>query len=86
MDKYKKRYAKKKLNQFFLFLAIAFPLLVVVTFLLYYFVPSLVNNQFVVITLVVVLSAFIYFGLDIYLKKKEIKKENQPKKKDPFAD
>lgn len=86
MDKLKKRKLRKNRNQFFLFLAIAFPILVIITFLLYYFAPSLVNNQFIVITIIVVFSGLIYVGLDVFLKKREERKLKAPKKKDPFAD
>lgn len=86
MERETKREIKKKSKLVMIFLAIAFPLFVILIGLLYVLIPSLVNNRWVVIILVVVLGIFIWFLVQYIANKKEEKKKNQPKKHDPYAD
>ena len=86
MDKQTKRELKKRNKQILRYLLYAAPILLVIVFLLYYFVPSLVENQWVVIMLVVAIGGILYFVFDIIGRKRAEKKAKQPKEKDPYAD
>jgi len=69
-----------------IFLLIAFPLLCIVGFLLYYFVPSLVDMQYIVILIMIAVGGIAYLIMEFISKKLEEKAKNKPKKFDPFAD
>lgn len=86
MDKQTKRELKKRNKQILRYLLYTAPILLVIVFLLYYFVPSLVENQWVVIMLVVAIGGILYFVFDIIGRKRAEKKAKQPKEKDPYAD
>lgn len=86
MDKKTKRELKKTRKQIYWFLLIMFPIILVTSFLLYYFIPSLKDNQILVIILMVALGGVGFLIYQIILAKREAKKQNAPKKHDPFAD
>lgn len=86
MDKQTKRELKKKRKRIYVFLLVAFPVLIVLSFLLYYFVPSLKEHEWIVIAIVVAVGGFLYILLEYLTKKREEKVAKEPKKKDPFAD
>lgn len=69
-----------------IFLLIVFPLLCIVGFLLYYFVPSLADMQYVVILIMVAVGGIAFLIMEFISKKLEERAKNKPKKFDPFAD
>lgn len=77
---------KKNFKKISLFLLIVIPLLCLVGFLLYSFVPSLENMQYVVIMIMIAIGGIVYLIMDYVSRKIEEKKKNKPKKYDPFAD
>ena len=86
LDKKTKREMKKQRKLIYIFLGISIPIMLVFTFLLYHFVPSLVHSQWVVIALIVVFGLILYGGVLLIQRKVEEKRASQPKKYDPFAD
>ena len=86
MNKQTKRDMKKQRKVIWIFLGVSFPIMLVLVYLLYLLAPSLVNSQWVVITLIVVFGLFLYGGVQVILKKKSENQAKKPKKHDPFAD
>lgn len=86
LDKQTKRDMKKQRKVIWIFLGVAFPIMLVFVYLLYLLAPSLINSQWVVITLIVVFGLILYGGVQIILKKFNEKQAQKPKKPDPFAD
>ena len=86
LDKQTKRDMKKQRKIIWIFLGVSFPIMLVLVYLLYLLAPSLVNSQWVVITLIVVFGLFLYGGVQVILKKKSENQAKKPKKHDPFAD
>lgn len=86
MNKQTKRELKKQRKMIYIFLGIALPVMLVFTFLLYRFVPSLASQQWVVIALIVVFGLVGWGGVQVIMKKQEEKNATKPKKHDPFAD
>lgn len=86
LNKQTKRDMKKQRKLIYIFLGISIPIMLVFTYLLYHFVPSLVNSQWIVIALIVVFGLILYGGVLLIQKKVEDKRTKQPKKYDPYAD
>lgn len=86
LNKQTKRDMKKQRKLIYIFLGISIPIMLVFTYLLYHFVPSLVNSQWIVIALIVVFGLILYGGVLLIQKKVEDKRAKQPKKYDPYAD
>lgn len=86
LNKQTKREMRKQRKIIWIFLAVALPIMLVLTFLLYRFVPSLKNQQWVVIALIVVFGLVLYGGVLWLQKKHDEKQQQKPKKRDPFAD
>lgn len=77
---------KKSYKKIGWFLLIVFPLLCIIGFLLYYFVPSLADMQYIVIMIMIAVGGIAYLVMEFILRKREEKSKNKPKKFDPFAD
>ena len=86
MNKNQKREMKKQRKLIFIFLAVCLPIMVVLAYVLYRFAPSLVNQQWIVVALIVVFGLILYGGVLLIQKKVEDKRAKQPKKYDPYAD
>jgi undecaprenyl pyrophosphate phosphatase UppP len=86
MNKNEKRELKKQRKMIYIFLAICLPIMLVLAYLLYRFAPSLVNQQWIVVALIVVFGLVLWFGYQFILKKQAEKNAQKPKKKDPYAD
>lgn len=86
LDKQTKRDMKKTRKIIVIFLACCFPVMLVFGFLLYSLAPSLLNQQWIVIALTIVLGLILYFLVMLIIKKKEEKDQKKPKKFDPFSD
>ena len=68
------------------FLLIMFPVMILLASVLYLLAPSLKNQQWIVITLIVAFGLVGYFLYLKILQKHDEKQAKQPKKYDPFAD
>ena len=86
MNKHEKRELKKQRKLIFVFLAVCLPIMLVLTYLLYKLAPSLINQQWIVVALIVVFGLVLWFGYQWILKKQAEKNAQKPKKKDPYAD
>ena len=86
MNKNQKREMKKQRKLIFIFLAVCLPIMVVLAYVLYRFVPSLVNQQWIVVALIVIFGLVLWFAYQWLLKKQAEKNAQKPKKKDPYAD
>ncbi|MDD2227590.1 MAG: hypothetical protein PHH71_03320 [Clostridia bacterium] len=86
MNKQIKKELKQTYKKTGIFLLITFPILCIVGFLLYYFIPSLLDSQFIVILIMVAVGGIVYLIMEIIISKKEKAKKDKPKKFDPFAD
>lgn len=87
MDKQTKRDLKKTRKQIYIFLAIAFPVILVGSFLLYHFFPSLRQNEPIVVIIMVALGGIMFFVYQLISAKREAKKLKESKNKfDPYAD
>lgn len=86
MDKQTKREFKKQRKIIYIFLGISIPIMLILAFLLYYFIPSLKDKQWIVIALIVMFGLAVYGGVLWIMNKNEKRKANKPKPRDPFAD
>lgn len=86
VDKQTKREFKKQRKIIYIFLGISIPVMIVLAFLLYYFIPSLKDKQWIVIALIVMFGLILYGGVLFIMNKNEKRKAKKPKPHDPFAD
>lgn len=86
MDKNLKREMKKARKQIYIFLLIMFPCVLLLSFLLYYFIPALQDYQVLVIIIMVALSGIAFVIYEVIDAKRQLKKSKEPKKFDPYAD
>jgi flagellar basal body-associated protein FliL len=86
MNNQNQNYIKKNLKKISWFLLIVFPILLIVGYVLYTLVPSLKDMQIVVIMIMVVVGGFAWLIMEYISKKIEEKRNNKPKKFDPFSD
>lgn len=85
MDKQTKRTIKSNTKSILLFLLIAFPILCVICFILYLLVSSLVENQAIMIMLLVVIGAALFFAYEAIMKRRQNKKAEKLSKDDPYS-
>ena len=86
VNKQTKRNLKKERKRMGRFLLIMFPVMILLASVLYLLAPSLKNQQWIVITLIVAFGLVGYFLYLKILQKHDEKQAKQPKKYDPFAD
>lgn len=86
MDKQLKRDMKKSRKRIYIFLAIIFPVYLALATILYFYAPSLINQQWIVILLMIAVGLIGYYLMNLIWKKIDDKKAKAPKKHDPFAD
>lgn len=87
MDRQTKRAVKKNSKHFLWFFLIAFPILLIVCYLLYSMAEDFfLKNQWAVIMILVVVGGIIFLIYDIIRRKVEQKRINKLKNDDPYAD
>ena len=78
MNKNQKREMKKQRKLIFIFLAVCLPIMVVLAYVLYRFAPSLVNQQWIVVALIVIFGLVLWFAYQWLLKKQAEKNAQKP--------
>lgn len=86
MNKNTKREMKKQRKTIYIFLAVALPIMLVLAYVLYTLAPSLINQQWIVVALIVIFGLVLWFGLQWVLKIQTEKNAQKPKKHDPYSD
>lgn len=86
MNKQTQRELKQQRKAIWIFLCVALPVMLVLTYLLYTLAPSLVNQQWIVISIIVIFGLVAWGGVQFIMKKQTEKNAQKPKKHDPYAD